>query len=339
VLKVPQLCQRVTTITIRGLSRQRNTVRQPHVRTKPSAHSKTAFSRPSYYNNNSTSKWGGIPYGKITAQLLFSVGIGYYIYTDKVFAQAMALQDTDGTLKDMISRLKPYITLENDADTTTVEYNAGDDAAIDIIVCVCFTSVVALVLAKRGVNVFNRVGASPQGGFWTPFTNLFIHGSYMHLFANMMALYNFRPDSADVTESMNRFQLPAFLLTAGLTSSIVSVIWKTLIRSKVPSVGASGAIYALVFYKLFKYPDNEYHLIFSSHYSFKSEILARCAILVEIVLLTVLRSRSPFDHACHLGGMLFGYVYLKWLEEKWWTLPVAQADKDIKEVIDIIKDE
>ena len=338
VLKAPELCFRVTTLTFRGLSRQRRPIPKPQPRTKSRPGTNYKSSTKNSYQTISPTKWGRAPYLRIAGQVVFSLGFGYYIYSARVFDQAMALQDSQGRLSDFFRTLQKGIVVEEGDNVVSFEYNKGEDAAIDIIISVCVTSVVCLFLAKRGFNVIQRFGSQPNAAFWTPFTNIMIHGSYAHLLFNMVALFNFKPDSIDPSESMNRFQLPAFLLAAGLTSSMFSVIVKTVMRSSVPSVGASGAIYAMVFYQLFKHPDNQYSLIFGPDFTFTAKTLAKASVVIELIIISAFRGRSPFDHACHFGGMLFGYVYFKYLEERWWTVPVAQAKRDIEEVIDVISD-
>ncbi len=82
-----------------------------------------------------------------------------------------------------------------------------------------------------------------QGDYYRLFTSMFLHGSLMHIFFNMYALYIIGRGIEPVFGSA-RFSL--IYLLGGLAGSILSVIMGNpdpLLG--VPSVGASGAVFAL----------------------------------------------------------------------------------------------
>jgi membrane associated rhomboid family serine protease len=83
----------------------------------------------------------------------------------------------------------------------------------------------------------------PYGGLtWTALlTSMFLHGSWMHLIGNMWFLWIF---GNNVEDSMGHLRFLAFYLLTGLIAAGAHVISSP--GSPVPTVGASGAISAIM---------------------------------------------------------------------------------------------
>lgn len=78
-----------------------------------------------------------------------------------------------------------------------------------------------------------------QGAYWQLLSSMFVHANIAHLAGNMLFLLVFGLRGEEM------FSLPEFLLVyflGGLTGNLLS-LW--LLPAYVPSVGASGAIFAL----------------------------------------------------------------------------------------------
>ena len=96
---------------------------------------------------------------------------------------------------------------------------------------------------------------------------------------------------------------------------MVSLIVKTLGHIPQASLGASGAIMGLVGYTCEKFPNSQFSIIFAPNYTFTGDT-ARDFILTFDMLGLIVGAASRwkfivFDHAGHLGGMLFGIWYAK----------------------------
>jgi membrane associated rhomboid family serine protease len=77
-----------------------------------------------------------------------------------------------------------------------------------------------------------------SGEWWRLLTNVFVHGSLLHIAFNMWCLWNL----GQLCESLyGRWTYAAVYLTCGLGASLASAAWHPF----VPSVGASGAIFGL----------------------------------------------------------------------------------------------
>ena len=87
------------------------------------------------------------------------------------------------------------------------------------------------------------------------------------------------------------------------------------IRDILPSLGASGAIYAAVSLTALGFPDSEVSLIFLPGILIPSQ--AAVGGLVCLDILGVIRGWRMFDHYAHLGGAMFGAAYWAWGPQFW----------------------
>ncbi len=166
-----------------------------------------------------------------------------------------------------------------------------------------------------------------KGYLWQVFTYMFLHGSMMHLVVNMFVLWMFG-SSIEGVWGPKRF-LTYYMITgvgAGLIQSIV------IPGSMIPTVGASGAVYGLLLAYGMLFPDNVIYLWFVL------PIKARYFVILfgGIELFAAFgQPNSPIAHFAHLGGMLFGLVYMK--RDQWFrNYRVAQEDRKTKKHLKIV---
>ena len=97
-----------------------------------------------------------------------------------------------------------------------------------------------------------------------------------------------------------------YYFTCGVGASIFVLL--TSLNSRIPVVGASGAIYGILVAFAMLYPDSIIYLYFL--FPIKAK---HFAILVGAVafLSGISGGKSNIAHFGHLGGLLVGYVYLK----------------------------
>lgn len=88
----------------------------------------------------------------------------------------------------------------------------------------------------RFLNAF-RSGGAGVAAIVPLFTSLFLHAGWMHLIANMWALWIFGDNLED---HLGHFGFLLFYMVNGVAASLVHVLFNQ--QSPVPSVGASGAI-------------------------------------------------------------------------------------------------
>ena len=92
--------------------------------------------------------------------------------------------------------------------------------------------------------------AESQPPFWvTAFSSMFMHGSILHLGGNMLFLWIF---GNNVEDSMGRVKFVAFYLLGGLAAIGAQILID--LDSAVPTIGASGAVAAVLGGYLLLYP-------------------------------------------------------------------------------------
>lgn len=155
----------------------------------------------------------------------------------------------------------------------------------------------------------------------------FSHKLLFHLCVNMYVLKGFMTpwnsfESDQKLQGLSRFEMFfPFYLSAGVTASLLSFTVKVITKTSIASVGASGAIMALLSYACTRYPNSQLSIILLPNLPFSAEAGLNGIILFDSVGLALMLLRnfisfqSPFDHAGHLGGALFGMWYAKGGEE------------------------
>lgn len=143
-----------------------------------------------------------------------------------------------------------------------------------------------------------------QGEVWRLFTYQFLHGSVFHLLLNMFALWMFGSELAPRWGS-------SFFLRYYFLCAVGGGILFTLARlgTRIPSVGASGAIYGVLMAYAMCFPNRQVYLYFLVPVRVRYVIVF--LILLELTQ-AVQSNETGIAHAAHLGGMAFGYAYLRW---------------------------
>ena len=150
------------------------------------------------------------------------------------------------------------------------------------------------------------IPAAVTGGFeiWRLATYMFLHGPYpMHILFNMFVLWMFGPE---VERVLGRRGFVAYYFFTGIGAGLCSYVihpW-----SGVPVVGASGAMYGLLLAFAVFFPNRELLLFFVL--PIKAKYLVVIAVVAEL-LFSITGAQDGIAHAAHLGGLAFGYLYLK----------------------------
>jgi len=141
---------------------------------------------------------------------------------------------------------------------------------------------------------------------WTIITHMFVHSGIWHLAWNMITLYWFGNIAGDLLG--DRRILPVYLM-GGLVGALFYILSFNLLQGiGVMALGASAAVMAVVFMAIFTAPEYVVHLILVGPVRIKYIGL----VIFFIDLIGTRSSDNTGGHFAHLGGMLFGilFVYL-----------------------------
>ncbi|XP_069755423.1 presenilin-associated rhomboid-like protein, mitochondrial isoform X2 [Narcine bancroftii] len=133
----------------------------------------------------------------------------------------------------------------------------------------------------------------------------FSHYSFFHMAANMYVLWSF---SSSIVSLLGQEQFMAVYLSAGVISTFSSYLCKTATGRLGASLGASGAIMAILAAVCSKMPEAKLAIILLPMFTFTASSALKAIIAIDSAGL-ILGWRF-FDHAAHLGGALFGIWYI-----------------------------
>jgi membrane associated rhomboid family serine protease/cytochrome c-type biogenesis protein CcmH/NrfG len=134
------------------------------------------------------------------------------------------------------------------------------------------------------------------GEWWRLLTNVFVHGSLLHIGFNMWCLWNL----GELCESLyGRWTYAAIYLICGVGASLASVAW----HPGVPSVGASGAIFGLAGALIAAFKLGE----FSVPRSALSGTLRSLGAFVFYNLIFGF-ALPGIDNTAHIGGLITGLI-------------------------------
>uniref|UniRef100_A0A914CUG9 Peptidase S54 rhomboid domain-containing protein n=1 Tax=Acrobeloides nanus TaxID=290746 RepID=A0A914CUG9_9BILA len=136
-------------------------------------------------------------------------------------------------------------------------------------------------------------------------TSVFSHKFFLHFAVNMYVLSSFGAPTVD--KYLGPSQFLAMYLSAGVFSSLTSLIHKGIFRMPSRALGASGAILAVLTYVCMKNPDARLQIIFLPFFDFSAQQGVIGIVLLDAIGL--LLGWRLFDHAAHLGGSIFGILY------------------------------
>lgn len=138
---------------------------------------------------------------------------------------------------------------------------------------------------------------------WQFVSYMFLHGSFMHIFFNMFALWLF---GNELERQWGTREFLRYYFLTGTVAGVTTFLWNLSGNVYIPTIGASGAIFGvLAAYALF-FPDREIYMYFFFPIKAKYFVL-----LYAVLELMMLPNADGISHISHLGGMVAGFFYLR----------------------------
>ena len=141
---------------------------------------------------------------------------------------------------------------------------------------------------------------------WQLATYMFLHGGIWHILWNMLALWMFGSD-VEQTWGTDRFLKFYFFCGIGAGICVVVLNYFPFGNPNVPTLGSSGAIYGILLVCAMLWPDRV--ILFSFLIPIKMKYFVM--IIGGIAFLNSFNVNSGVSDVAHLGGMAFGYLFLK----------------------------
>jgi membrane associated rhomboid family serine protease len=181
----------------------------------------------------------------------------------------------------------------------------GIKALIVANVAVFVLQVLARALGDSGIEpIFGLTPAFVFGNLWVwqIVTYMFLHSTAWlgHLLLNMLMLWMF---GTEVEKVWGTREFVKYYFICGIGAGLVTC----LVFPHSTTIGASGAVFGIMLAYGFLFPDRRIFFWFI----FPMRAVSFILLCIGVELFSLLSLSDGVAHFAHLGGVLFGYLYLK----------------------------
>ena len=143
---------------------------------------------------------------------------------------------------------------------------------------------------------------------WQPFTYMFLHANFWHFFCNMFAVIMFGPA---IENQWGSKKFLTYYLVSGVGAAIVQeLVWMFSLGSAMGvTIGASGAVFGILFAFGWLFPEVKMFLLFIP-IPIPSRWFVALYAIFELSAGIYGATGDNVAHFAHLGGMLFGWLLL-----------------------------
>ena len=191
-----------------------------------------------------------------------------------------------------------------------------------IIACAGIYFLQVLLLALKidtNQNYMYIVGLVPayviHGAIWQLVTYSLLHASVGHVLVNMLMLWMFGAQEELDWGSRKFIEFYIFCIAgAALSTVAVAYLFQSYLSPYSPTIGASGGVYGVLMAFGMLYGDREI-IMFPLPFMMKAKYMV--AIMIFLVIIATMQpSQGGIANVAHLGGLLFGFLYVKFAPQK-----------------------
>jgi membrane associated rhomboid family serine protease len=142
---------------------------------------------------------------------------------------------------------------------------------------------------------------------WQVASYAFLHGSIGHLFFNMLGLWMF---GSELERVWGQKRFMQFYAASVLSAALAQLLVTALLGSFGPTVGASGGLFGLLLAFGMMFPNRTIMPLFPP-IPMKAKVFVALYGGLELIL-GVTGSATGVAHFAHLGGMLGGYLMIRY---------------------------
>jgi len=191
-----------------------------------------------------------------------------------------------------------------------------------LIINILFFAAQNLFAYKFGIDIVEKLGLhfmlSSEFRPYQFITYMFLHGGFGHLFFNMFALYMFGT-SVENTWGPKRFL--TYYIICGIGAAIVHYLIFYFYQNPTENmfdapviIGASGAVFGLLLAYGMLFPNQVIYVQFII--PMKAKYFVALYGAVELFSGLGNSASDNVAHFAHLGGMLFGFILIKFWEKR-----------------------
>lgn len=199
---------------------------------------------------------------------------------------------------------------------------------------ICFFA--DIVFQRSDVSLFQYLGlhyvTASDFAIWQPFTYMFMHANFSHLFFNMFAVMMFGPA---LEERWGSKRYLIYYLVTGLGAAVVQeLVWMWQYQPELTrltrlvgaefaaqaangiiTIGASGAVFGILLAFGWLFPEIRMFILFIP-VPIRARTLVIIYAIIELFSGIASISGDNVAHFAHLGGMIFGWLLILWWRHK-----------------------
>lgn len=163
-------------------------------------------------------------------------------------------------------------------------------------------------LLHFGALIPNRVA---HGWIWQLVTYAFIHFEFWHWFGNMLALWLFGSQLEQMWRARRFLELFFFsAVGAALTTVVLSYVG-ILGNPGASTIGASGGVFGVLMAFGILFAEQEI-MLFPFPVQIKAKYFIGILVVIEVIF-AIQERGNGIAYLAHLGGLLFGWLYVKYV--------------------------
>jgi len=174
-------------------------------------------------------------------------------------------------------------------------------------------------------DTFSLIPAQVVHGYvWQIVTYSFLHAGFFHIFFNMLTLWMFGA-ALDIHWGKRQFLEFYFFCVIGAALTTIALAYAAngvLLFPGTATVGASGGIFGILVAFAWYFGEQEVFM-FPLPITMKAKYMV--GILILIALAGAMSNADGTAYIAHLGGALFGFVYLKFIPRKGLLFGVSEG--------------
>ena len=176
-----------------------------------------------------------------------------------------------------------------------------------VFVLICVAVFCAQLLLGRWIEGLFALWPLASGNFmpWQVLSYAFLHGDIGHLLFNMLGLWMF---GSELERLWGQKRYIRFLVASALAAALAQIVWTMVVGLRVPTVGASGALFGLLLAFGMLFP-NRIIVPLIPPIPMKAKYFV--AIFGGLELLLGFLGGGGVAHFAHLGGMLGGFLMIR----------------------------
>jgi membrane associated rhomboid family serine protease len=154
-----------------------------------------------------------------------------------------------------------------------------------------------------------------HGEIWQLVTYSLLHASVGHVLINMLMLWMFGAQEEVDWGSRKFIEFYIFcVMGAALSTIAVAYSFPHYLNPDNPTIGASGGVYGVLMAFGMLYGDREI-IMFPLPFTMKAKYMV--AIMIFLVIIATFQpSQGGIANVAHLGGLLFGFLYVKFAPQR-----------------------